>query len=370
MRVLIIHHEAEYFAGAEKMLGYFLEGLASMGQDVVVAAVPESRTAGVIPNGLETCRLPRNAPFSLRSFYAQLQAVRQAHRAKPFDVIHGWAARDWELTAATSRLTGRPALGTLHDHPRAPFLSRGRQRLMLWSARAGLRKVVCVSEAVRKACAGAGFRREQLLVVRNGLPAAEEQPRAEGGPAFRLGFLGQFSERKGLAGLFEILRTLATLSEVPWEMWLAGDAQEEQGRKLVQQLKQQFSTAAWWPRVQWCGWVKAPAAFLGSLDLLICPSSEFDPFPTVLLEAGRAGLPVLAAAVGGVPEIVADGETGWLFGAQGWQDGARKLRQVIESPGLARRAGEAAKKRVEQEFTMARMLAGYLTVYTDLSGVK
>jgi glycosyltransferase involved in cell wall biosynthesis len=370
MHVLIVHQEAQYFAGAEKMLGYFLDGLVGSRADVTVAAVADSRTAGVIPGGLPTCWLPSNARFSPLSFWRQAQTLRMAFRTKPFDVIHGWAARDWELTALTARLTRRPALGTLHDHPRASFISRARQRLMFWSAFAGLRKVVCVSEAVRRACLDAGYRQDQLLVVHNGLPAASVVGTPRMGAAFRLGFLGLFAERKGLKGLFQILSELSAMTDSPWEIALAGDAQDEQGRELIQELKARFSTATWWPRVQWCGWVKRLNEFLSSLDLLICPSSEFDPFPTVLLEAGQAGVAVLAARVGGVGEIVEDGGTGWLFEAQAWREAAEKLKQVLASPGLARQAGQAAKKRVEGEFAIEKMVADYLRIYGNLSRNK
>jgi glycosyltransferase involved in cell wall biosynthesis len=366
MRILFIHHESEYFAGAERMMGYFLEALAASGHDLTVAAVRESRTAEVIPTGVSTCWLPRNAPFSIRSFAGQVKAIRALHHTKPFDVIHGWAARDWELTAIASRLTGRTALGTLHDHPQAGFLSKARQRLMFWSARTGLRRIVCVSDAVRRACVRAGYAEPRLTVVHNGLPAVAEAPPARSEAAFRLGYLGLFAERKGLRGLFETLDQLSTKTSAPWELLLAGDAQEEQGRRLVQEIKDRFSNAVWWPRVQWCGWVKRPNDFLASLELLICPSSEFDPFPTVLLEAGRAGVAVLAARVGGVPEIVEDGRTGWLFEAQDWRQAAMKLKSVLETPEAARRAGQAAKKRVEEQFAIGRMLAGYLKIYTDL----
>ncbi len=371
MRILIVHPEAEYFAGAEKVLGYFLQGLAGSGHEVTVAAVAQSRVSEIIPSGIATCWLPRNAPFSIRSLLHQVQTLRTTFREKPFDVMHAWAARDWELTAVTGRLTRRPALGTLHDHPHAPFLSRSRQRLMFWSACAGLRRVVCVSEAVRAACVQAGYREHQLRVVHNGLPPATEEgqpPRTAG--TFRLGFLGQFSERKGLQGLFEILNELSNLTAVPWEMRLGGEPQEERGRRLVEEIKARFGSAPWWPRVQWCGWIKRPGEFLASLDVLICPSSEFDPFPTVLLEAGRAGVAVLAARVGGVGEIVEEGKTGWLFEARAWSEAAQKLKTVLEAPALARQGGQAAKKRVEELFAIERMLAGYLRVYAELTGTE
>jgi glycosyltransferase involved in cell wall biosynthesis len=277
-------------------------------------------------------------------------------------LIHGWAARDWELVALTARLTRTPALGTLHDHPNASFLSPARRRLMRWSA-AGLDKVVCVSDAVRQACAAAGYAPAKLAVVRNGVPVrATARPARPPGPC-RLGFLGLFSERKGLRGLFHIADELAALTTAPWQLALAGDAQDEAGRALVGELKAQFANRPWWSRVEWRGWVKHPLDFLLSIDVLICPSTEFDPFPTVLLEAGQATLPVLAARVGGVPEIIEDGKTGWLFAPQAWHDAASKLKAVLDSAAVADQVGTDARARIEHQFTLQRMVADYLALY-------
>ena len=369
MRLLIIHHEAEYFAGAEKMLGYFLEGLAAARCEFSLAAVRDSAFGRAIPSGISCCWLPANARFTFGQFRRQLQVIREHVRQHRVDLVHGWAARDWELTSAVGLTTRRPSLGTLHDHPKASFISRGRQRLMRACATVGLGRVVCVSEAVKSACADAGYPGRKLRVVRNGLPVFPADPRPQAPGPFRVGFLGQFSERKGLRGLLATMDKVAKASSAAWELELAGAPQGEDGQRLVQELQAHYAKSAWWPKAHWRGWVKEPRKFLQSIDLLICPSSEFDPFPTVLLEAGSVGVPVLGAHVGGVPEIVEDGVTGWLFHSQDWDGAARKLLQILESPAMAERAGQEAKKRVERQFAMARMVENYLKVYSELKGI-
>src|SRR5213079_1268539 len=96
----------------------------------------------------------------------------------------------------------------LHDHPQARFISKPRQSLMRWSARYGLKKIVCVSHAVREACLAAGYPAAQIDVVHNGLPPLLSQVPTAAEQTFRLGFLGVFSERKGLPLLFEIIDQL------------------------------------------------------------------------------------------------------------------------------------------------------------------
>ena len=366
MRLLLIHPEAGCVAGAETMLLYYLEGLMSAHGEVAVAVAKEGTFAGCIPNRVEQIQITDNVAFSIAGLRRQIAVLTRQHRRKPFDIIHGWAARDWELAALLGHWVRRPTVGTLHDHPQARFISSKRRFLMQWSARCGLQKVVCVSEAVRLACLAASYPKDKLQVVRNGLPDSTAVRPSRSTAVFRIGFLGAFSERKGLRLLFTIVSELAKFTARPWELHLAGEAHEEVGRKLVEQIRERFSREAWWPGVHWHGWVKEPRQFLGTLDLLVVPSSEFDPFPTVLLEAAQVGVPVLAANVGGVPEIVAEGETGLLFDPDDSRSAAGKLAQLMSASATLDKMSQRAIKKAHQEFSVGKMVAEYGKVYSTL----
>ena len=367
MRLLLIHPEARYFVGAETMLLYYLEGLMSARSEVAVAVAKEGTFASRIPNHVEKIQIHDNGVFSMICLRRQLADLVRQHRVGQFDIIHGWAARDWELTALLGKLIRRPTVGTLHDHPQARFISLERRLLMRWSARWGLDRVVCVSEAVRLACLAVSYPKGKLQVVHNGLPdcSAVRPPRTTA--VFRVGFLGAFSERKGLQLLFAIVSELSNLTSRPWELYLAGEAQEVAGRNLVEQIHQRFSRESWWSKVHWQGWVTEPRQFLRTLNLLVVPSSEFDPFPTVLLEAGQLGVPVLAANVGGVSEIVAERETGLLFDPDDPRAAAGKLARLMEEPEILDKMSERAIRKTNHEFSVGKMVAEYGKVYSTLS---
>lgn len=351
------------------MLGHFLVGLLDSGRKVTVAVAPGSRMATLVPAGCEVVAVPNNGRFSPFTLARTLAILRHAHARTPCSVVHGWAARDWELAALAGRMLGLPAAGTLHDHPAASFITRQRQRLMRCAARWGLRRVVCVSAAVRLACEAAGYPADRLAIVHNGLPKVDPPRRswrADG--SLRLGFLGAFSERKGLRGLFATVATLAARVRCPWELHLAGEAQDAEGEKMIAELRRQHAVAPWWPQVHWHGWVDAPAQFLGSVDMLLVPSSEFDPFPTVLLEAGQAGTPVLAARVGGVAEIILPGQTGWMFEPGDWAAAAAQLEWLAGQPSAElARCGNNASHRVARDFSLERMSAQYGELFSTLS---
>jgi glycosyltransferase involved in cell wall biosynthesis len=368
MRLLLIHTEARFFAGAEKVLGHYLEGLRDAGVETAVACVENSRVAALIPPGVAKIEAPDNQQFSPRGLVLQAGALVAARKRFRFDLAHGWAARSWELTALTARFARVPGMATLHDHPLAPFISGQRRRLMRWSAMLGLQRIVCVSGALREACAGADYAERKLRVVWNGLPQSPEAPvvlRAEG--PFRLGFLGAFSERKGLREMFASLDLLPGLTTRPWTIDVAGGAQDEAGRSYLAEVQRRFGSRPWWPQVRWVGWVEKPVDFLRSLDLLIVPSAAFDPLPTVLLEAGAAGIATLGARVGGVGEIIEDNVTGWLYSPDDYPAAAHILARAIDDPGLAATAGARAAQRVRAEFSLGAMVENYRRVYAELA---
>lgn len=368
-RVLLLHGESLFCAGAQRMLAYFLEGAHRAGVEATLAMAPNAKLAPLLPPNARCLPLPVSQKFSLPGILRQALAVRRILRSAPapYEVLHGWTARDWELTSVAGLLTRRVTVGLLHDHPRANHISRGRQRLMKLCALHGLSRTLCVSQAVADACAAAGYPSDRLAVVRNGLPLSPEPALPpEPGARVRLGYLGIFSERKGLRVLFRMIQELGR-SQVPgWELTLAGGAQDEAGESLIQELRATYEKEEWWPRIRWAGWVSQTAEFLSQIDLLIVPSSEFDPFPNVLLEAAAAARPVLAARVGGVPEIVREGDTGWLFDPTEPSQAAYELARLIAEPSWLTRSGASAGRRIHAEFTVEIMAAGYHRLYSEL----
>ena len=82
-----------------------------------------------------------------------------------------------------------------------------------------------------------------------------------------------------------------------------------------------------------------------------------------VLEAMAAGLPVVASAVGGVPELVREGETGMLVPPRDSAALAEALRRLVDDPALRDRLGEAGRRRVEREFSLARFEREHLELY-------
>lgn len=366
-RILVLHGETLYFGGAQKMLAYFAQGARQAGLEVVVGMAPNPAMRAALPAGQATAELPANQRFGLGPLIRQARRAAAAARANDADILHGWTSRDWELTSLAGRLAGRPRIGLLHDHPLARGISGPRRRLMKLCATLGLNRVLCVSHAVETACRAAGYPSRKLVTIHNGIPCLTDSGPTEPPPSLiRLGFIGVFTERKGLRLLFELIDCMSRHTRATWELRIAGEAQDEAGRGLVNELQERYGGRSWWSCIKWQGWIAAPRGFLQGLDLLIVPSSEFDPFPTVLLEAGAARRAVFGARVGGVPEIVEPGITGWMFEPGDVDDAGRTLARLLETPAALSSAGQAAARRVRERFSIERMVADYLELYGSL----
>lgn len=106
-------------------------------------------------------------------------------------------------------------------------------------------------------------------------------------------------------------------------------------------------------------------ALLGEADVFVL-SSVAEGMPGVLLEAMASALPVVATNVGGVPEVVADGETGTLVAPSDADALAEALARYVTDPALRQRHGRAGRARVEAHFSLTAMLSSYAALYDGL----
>src|SRR5665213_535351 len=153
---------------------------------------------------------------------------------------------------------------------------------------------------------------KKLVVIHNGVRPVDLLAKLDArvilAPALRDKFwLGTLSELHKVKGLPVALESFAEIADRFPETALVimGDG-EERGR--LEKLAAQLKIAE---RVHFCGYVENGPSYLPALDLFLLPSLS-ESFGYVVLEAGLAGLPVIASKVGGVPEIIKDGEDGVL----------------------------------------------------------
>jgi glycosyltransferase involved in cell wall biosynthesis len=122
-------------------------------------------------------------------------------------------------------------------------------------------------------------------------------------------------------------------------------------------------------RVHFPGIVADVRAWLACCDVFVTPSSR-EGLPTVLLEAMAMGRPVVASRVGGIPEIVIDGESGLLVPASAPEILAQAIDSLLRDPARGMRMGQAGQARVVAQFGLAEMLRKTESEYKRLLAVR
>ena len=109
------------------------------------------------------------------------------------------------------------------------------------------------------------------------------------------------------------------------------------------------------------------AQIMNSIDLLLVPSLD-EPFGYINIEAGAAGVPVIASAVGGIPEIIVEGETGLLVAPEDSNALSEAICRVFEDGELLQRLGRGAEKHVERCFSQEQGLLKWEGLFESLIG--
>ena len=296
-------------------------------------------------------------------FFAQLREAKRFIRSGGFNVVrcHGSRAN---LTAALLRGSlGVPVVSTIHSDHRLDYLHRPLARLIYGTLNAlALRKMdalVCVSRAMRDKYAARGFRRGKLFSIYNGVDMAaprQEMSReaflaAHGIPAAPDDILA------GTAARFDAVKDLSTMlrgfaaaakEEPRLRLILAGTGAEEEAlRALAKELGVS-------ERVHFTGWLDDTDALYASLDICLLTSLS-ETFPYALTDAAKYSVPVIATAVGGVPELVEHGVHGLLIAPGDTAALASDILTLAHDAALRHKLGTALHDRTAKEFSLAAM---------------
>ena len=362
MRIAHILTRADSIGGAQVHVRDLASALTALGHEVVVIAGGR----GSFLDRLEQ----RGIPY---------QALR--HLAHPISPIRDWRAL-WEIRAALKRW--RPDLVCTHSS-KAGFLGRVAARSLgvpavftahSWSFSDGIpfhrvaiyhrlerlasrfsSRIINVSESDRQLAMRYNVcPADKLVTVHNGMPDVNGRLRSQ--PARhppRLIMVARFQEPKDHPTLLE---ALSGLRQYPWLLDLVGNGPLE---PQTERLTGQLGLA---DRVSFLGERQDVSERLATSDIFVL-ISKWEGLPCSVLEAMRAGLPVIASDVGGVCECVLDRNTGFLVPRGDVLAVRDRLGRLIGDPALRVRMGTAGRRRYQESFTFERMLNQTLTVYHE-----
>jgi glycosyltransferase involved in cell wall biosynthesis len=347
--IAIISVTQGHGSGAETVLAHLL-GFKPGNQEIIVVAPKNSYIEEVAYiNKFPFVTLPTTRNTLASNWVALLRTKSDLANIR---LIHAWTARCFDSVGLLGRCLDIPVLGTLHDHPRSSIHSIPRQRIMRWSANR-FKGLVCVSKSLADACVESRWQ-VPIQVIHNGLhDLSTKNLRADSAISIDIGFLGMNAPWKG----FNIIREwVSHLSTLPVKWHLYGDV-HEQVRVGASDLCRRYQS-----QVHVHGRQPVQSIF-GQIDLLVHTSTEFDPFPTVLIEAARAGIPVVASNLGGASEIVAHGQTGFLFAPDQPNVGLHQLQLLVCQPLLRKHIGQSARQRFLTDFHVEKMAIQYTALW-------
>jgi glycosyltransferase involved in cell wall biosynthesis len=328
----------------------------------VELACPAQSETWLELEGREGVTLHALAPGKEPSPSDLIDLGRLARLVSGADVIHGHASKAGFLTRLAAALRGRNRRAVFTPHAWSFWAHGPRSRLWLALERRAAswcRTIVAVSEHERDAGVAAGIGRpDQYTVIANGiepmrfdLAAAPEQ-----GRILMVGRLAP-PKRPDLA-----VRAMAELRRAHPGARLdvvAHGPLRAETEALVRELGLGDTVRLLGKREDVPELLSRAQCFLLTSDYEGCPYS--------VLEAMAAGVPVVSTRVGGLAELVSDGETGLLADPGSPASVAEALGRILDDPGRASALGEAGRRRVRERFSRERMVRETVSLYESIA---
>jgi glycosyltransferase involved in cell wall biosynthesis len=384
-RVRILRVIARLNVGGPALhVAYLTAGLRSRGYDTTLVAgslargedsmafVADARDVQVI----RIDELGREiSPF--RDLVATVRLARLIRRERP-DILHTHTAKAGTVGRVAALLAGgrRPPIvvHTFHGHVLRGYFGPLRtwffRQLERWLAR-HTTALIAVSPQVRDDLVALGVApAERFVVVRLGVElgervTGEQDGRTEsrrylgiGPERFAVGWIGRMTPVKRTDDVLVAFKQLRETG-VDAVLCLVGDGPDRP------QLEQRAHELGVIRDTLFLGYQEDVAPFYAAFDALILPSSN-EGTPVSAIEALAAGRPVVATRVGGVPDVVQEGEDGFLVEPGATDDLAERLARLAREPELRERMGRAGRDRVLPRYAVERLVDDIDRLYRSL----
>jgi glycosyltransferase involved in cell wall biosynthesis len=365
-------------------VAYLTEGLRKRGYDTTLVAGSLARGEDSMAfvadaHGVEIVRIDElgREISPLRDLMATIRLARLIRKERP-QILHTHTAKAGTVGRVAARLAGsrKPPIivHTFHGHVLRGYFGPVRslffRLLERWLAR-GTTALVAVSPQVRDDLVALGVApAERFVVVRLGIEldervAPELNGRAEtrrylgiSGDRFAVGWIGRMTAVKRTDDVLIAFKRLRD-SGIDAVLCMVGDGPD---RVLLERRARELGVTR---DMLFLGYQEDVAPFYAAFDALVLPS-ENEGTPVSVIEALAAELPVVATRVGGVPDVVTDGEDGFLVEAGATDDLAERLGRLARDPQLRSRMGKKGRERVLPRYAVERLVDDVDELYRSL----
>lgn len=356
----MLHIESgRHLYGGARQAGYLAAELSRHGVESRLVCEPGHALADQLGKNAIACASGGDLDLA---YYGRLRAIIRAEQP---DIVHVHSRRGADIFGGrAARAEHVPAVLTRRIESREPAAWL-RFKCRPYAA------VVAISSAVAEELAQAGIHAGRLQRIPSAVDTARFRPHpgarakllaryALPDDAVLAGCAAQLIARKGVGGLLPLAGALVR-AEPRFRLLLFGEGPRRAG------LERQIQALGLDSIVTVCGYSADWPVLVPGLDVLLHPARR-EGLGSVLLEAKAAGVPVLAAAVGGVVDAIEDGVDGRLLPAADAAAWETAVLALIRDEAAREALAAAGRRSVEQRFTIAAMTEAYLALYHRLHG--
>lgn len=361
MSLSVLHVEAgRHLYGGALQVVYLLRGLQAAGvHNLLVCPTGSAVAAAAREAGAEVIETAMGGDADLGLAWR----LRRLLRERRPDLVHLHSRRGADLWGGVAaRLAGLPVILTRRvDNPEAPWWVGLKYRLY--------DRVVSISEGIRQVLIDEGLAPARVTCVHSAVDTDRYRPGcADAGLLAReLGLSGdgpviavvaQLIARKGHRYLLEALPAIrAAVPGVQVVFFGQGPLEDA--------LRAEVARRGLRDQVHFAGFRDDLERLLPCLDLVVHPA-EMEGLGVSLLQAAACGVPIVAFPAGGIPEIVREGESGYLLPVGDVAGLQRRVSELLQAPAEARAMGRRGRALVERAFSIDSMVQGNLAVYRGL----
>lgn len=351
--------------GAESVVLALSEGLAAAGHRTAIAAVvdgpaPHPFVADAHSRGLCVTEIRSGH----RRYRRQARAIAEAARAAGARLLHTHGFHADVVGYWSGRMTGLPVVSTLHGFTGEGFRAKVYDRVLRF-VHPRVSAVIAVSPAIARRLESRGVTSARVHRIPNawrpvGEALSREAARRELGIDAEVplvGWVGRISAEKGPDIMLE---AWAALDHPTARLSMVGDG------PLREALEARATELGIADRVRWHGLVRNATRCFPAFDVLAL-SSRTEGAPMVLLEAMTMRVPIVTAAVGGIPDMLTD-EQALLVEPESTGALAAALRAALDDSAAARARADAAYHRLERDFSADAWIARHAALYETVSG--
>jgi glycosyltransferase involved in cell wall biosynthesis len=374
-RVLFVNHVAR-ISGAEESLLALVRHLDRDRFDPILACPPGPLAIRAADAGVRTVSLPVTAfrrtrnPLTLSTYavawVAGTNHLRKILRDLKPGIVHSNSPKAHVYAGGVARKAGVAAVWHARDLRPLPFPAGSLCR--------STDRVIAVSEAVADFLAANGLSRPTVTCIHNGMDAEEWRGRVAsrdvgaelGIPEGRriLLMAAQFAPWKRHEDALRAMPDILA-GEPAAHLLLVGDDRFGDQPELSDRLEALAAELDIKAHVTFAGHRENVPDLMSAAEVVLIPS-DAEPFGRVAIEAMALGKPVVGTRAGGLPEVVRDGETGLLVVPRFPESLAAACLRVLENSSLARRLGEAGKRRVSECFDIHQTVERVEALYESM----